>query len=255
MVNLGNKIRAIRLELGETMEEFGLRFNTSKGTVNNWEKDRNKPNKENLKIIADIANVSVKELLYGNSEIKNPPYNYLTKELMKFTDNKGDFFNQESSLLVKSGVEGIFNIFGVKKDLDKKALAEYNDHRKKVKKLKQYGEQYIEDNYKDYTFDKYLKDFPNSTPQDFQEYKEHEWDRLKNILEDYWDSFDISITPYEWINDRFTDQIKEELYEISNKAIDENKEHYYVNELVQPFLDQAAKDFKEYIKENTDIEE
>ena len=74
------------------------------------------------------------------------------------------------------------------------------------------------------------------------------------MLEVYWDSFDISITPYEWINKRFTDQIKNELYIISNKAIDENKENYYVNELVQPFLDQAAKDFKEYIKENTDIE-
>lgn len=60
---LGEKIKRIRKEKGLTMEEFGKRFNTSKGTVNNWEKGRNLPNKANLKSIADLANISVEELL------------------------------------------------------------------------------------------------------------------------------------------------------------------------------------------------
>jgi len=60
---IGNRIKSIRLELGETMEEFGLRFNTSKGTINNWEKGRNLPNKSNLKAIANIADITVDELL------------------------------------------------------------------------------------------------------------------------------------------------------------------------------------------------
>jgi transcriptional regulator with XRE-family HTH domain len=64
MQGLGSRIENIRLELGETMEEFGSRFNTSKGTVNNWEKDRNRPNKTNLKAIAELGNISVQELLY-----------------------------------------------------------------------------------------------------------------------------------------------------------------------------------------------
>lgn len=67
--NLGFRIKQIRLEHGHTMEEFGKKFNTSKGTVNNWEKGRNKPNKENLKAIADLGNISVDELLYGNKNI------------------------------------------------------------------------------------------------------------------------------------------------------------------------------------------
>lgn len=67
--NIGSKIKEIRLSLGESMEEFGKRFNTSKGTVNNWEKDRNFPNKANLKIIADIAGISVNKLL-GIDELK-----------------------------------------------------------------------------------------------------------------------------------------------------------------------------------------
>lgn len=67
--NIGSKIKEIRLSLGESMEEFGRRFNTSKGTVNNWEKDRNFPNKANLKKIADIAGISVNKLL-GIPELK-----------------------------------------------------------------------------------------------------------------------------------------------------------------------------------------
>lgn len=48
-MELGERIKVIRVSLGETMEQFGQRFNTSKGTVNNWEKGRNAPNKANLK--------------------------------------------------------------------------------------------------------------------------------------------------------------------------------------------------------------
>lgn len=62
---VGVRIKDIRLEKGMSMEEFGKRFNTSKATVNNWEKGRNLPNKENLKIIADLAGMTVQKLLEG----------------------------------------------------------------------------------------------------------------------------------------------------------------------------------------------
>lgn len=54
-MELGERIKVIRVSLGETMEQFGQRFNTSKGTVNNWEKGRNAPNKANWKKIADLS--------------------------------------------------------------------------------------------------------------------------------------------------------------------------------------------------------
>lgn len=65
---IGKRIESIRLKVGETMEQFGKRFNTSKGTVNNWEKGRNLPNKGNLASIASLGGISVEELLYGNLE-------------------------------------------------------------------------------------------------------------------------------------------------------------------------------------------
>ncbi|CYU94899.1 TPA: helix-turn-helix transcriptional regulator [Streptococcus suis] len=81
-VQVGERIKQIRLSLGESMEKFGERFETSKGTVNNWEKGRNLPNKENLKKIADLQNKSVGELLYGDytdrilGELKNVSWFY-----------------------------------------------------------------------------------------------------------------------------------------------------------------------------------
>jgi hypothetical protein len=47
------------------MEEFGKHFGVRKGVVNNWEKGRNLPNKRRIKSIADMANISVQDLLYG----------------------------------------------------------------------------------------------------------------------------------------------------------------------------------------------
>lgn len=70
MSDLADRIKNIRLSLGETMEEFGKRFNTSKATINNWEKGRNKPNKNNLLLIANLGGISLDELLNGNSQYK-----------------------------------------------------------------------------------------------------------------------------------------------------------------------------------------
>ncbi|MCT6631865.1 hypothetical protein [Staphylococcus aureus] len=38
-MTLGQKINHHRLNLGETMSEFGQRFNASKGNFATWEKD------------------------------------------------------------------------------------------------------------------------------------------------------------------------------------------------------------------------
>ena len=65
VMTLGQRIKEHRLNLGETMEEFGRRFNASKGNVATWEKDVSKPNVKRLKIIADDMNITVTELLKG----------------------------------------------------------------------------------------------------------------------------------------------------------------------------------------------
>lgn len=60
---LGQRIKEIRINLGVTMEEFGKLLDASKGNVSMWESGKVTPNNLRLKAIADIAGISVDELL------------------------------------------------------------------------------------------------------------------------------------------------------------------------------------------------
>ncbi|MGO2657615.1 MAG: helix-turn-helix domain-containing protein [Lactococcus lactis] len=66
--SVGSRINDIRLSLGLSMEQFGKLFNTSKGTVNNWEKGRNLPNKENLLKIANLGDTTIEYILHGTMD-------------------------------------------------------------------------------------------------------------------------------------------------------------------------------------------
>lgn len=62
---VGERIKSIRLKQGLTQEEFGRKFEASKGNVATWEKGASLPNKNRLKNIAEFGNTTVEELLYG----------------------------------------------------------------------------------------------------------------------------------------------------------------------------------------------
>ncbi len=88
-MTLEQRIKEIRINLGETMEEFGKRFKTSKGAVSNWEKGRNLPNKANLKSIADLAGISVDELLDDTCQWEyNGRFTYITSCYKTFFDDE-----------------------------------------------------------------------------------------------------------------------------------------------------------------------
>lgn len=67
-IAVGARIREIRLARGMTLEEFGNLFSASKSIASRWEKGKSIPNNIRIKAIADIANISVQELLYGIKE-------------------------------------------------------------------------------------------------------------------------------------------------------------------------------------------
>ena len=62
---VGARIKAIRLDSGMTMVEFGEWLSTTQSSVSNWERGENLPNKYRIKRIATIANISVQDLLHG----------------------------------------------------------------------------------------------------------------------------------------------------------------------------------------------
>ncbi|MFW7418702.1 helix-turn-helix domain-containing protein [Vagococcus fluvialis] len=80
--SLGDRIKSIRLEKGYTMEDFGKLLKTSKGTVNNWEKGRNNPNRENLKKIAELGNTTVDDLLDNNNHLRIQTAKYIYGNLL-----------------------------------------------------------------------------------------------------------------------------------------------------------------------------
>ncbi len=66
-IELGNRIKAIRMKLGKNQTEFGNMFDppAPKGAVSRWEHGGS-PNKKRLKKIADLGGVSVEYLINGN---------------------------------------------------------------------------------------------------------------------------------------------------------------------------------------------
>lgn len=254
---VGQRIKEIRNKKGESLEKFGLRFNppANRSLVSAWENGRYLPNNERLKKLAEIGGLTVDELLYGIPEINMTAKVYLINEFGPYVDNKKDVVNQERMLLTDSAFEGLLRLIGQGKGMGDKAVERYEVHRSRIEDLIDFGETYINKYFNNYNYSNYLKEFPDSDPKGFQKNLEYQWDIFKELLDNFWESADI-VTEYDhWINKRFTNQIRKELNEISKLAVEEDKEHYYVNEVVQPFLDQAAKDFKEYIKDYIDTED
>ena len=69
MKTTGERIKDIRLELGETLEEFGKRFDppANRSLVSGWENGRYLPSPERLKVIAEVGGLSVEQLTCTNS--------------------------------------------------------------------------------------------------------------------------------------------------------------------------------------------
>ena len=73
----GEKIKEIRLSLGENLETFAARFDANRGLVSAWENGRFIPNPERLLTIAKLGGMTVEQLLY-----ENPLAKFSTDELI-----------------------------------------------------------------------------------------------------------------------------------------------------------------------------
>lgn len=72
-IKIGKKIKSIRINQKENAEDFGKRFDppASQSLVSRWERGVNLPNNARLKAIADIAGISVDELLNDQEQDLN----------------------------------------------------------------------------------------------------------------------------------------------------------------------------------------
>lgn len=65
---VGRRIRGIRYSKNFTLEGFGKLFGADKSNVSRWEAGVSLPNKERIKDICKVADITVNELLYGSYE-------------------------------------------------------------------------------------------------------------------------------------------------------------------------------------------
>lgn len=64
-LEIGRRIKRIRLSRGMTLEEFSNLFNPAPGTsvISKWERGMSKPNPKRIKRLADISGMAVEELM------------------------------------------------------------------------------------------------------------------------------------------------------------------------------------------------
>ena len=85
--SVGERIKSIRINNGKTQEQFGELFSASKGNVATWEKGLSLPNKERLKLISELGNITIDELLYGTEFTKESISNYVLNNPEGFKNN------------------------------------------------------------------------------------------------------------------------------------------------------------------------
>lgn len=99
--NVGLRIKNIRLKKGYELQQFGDllgAYRANKSSVFGWENGRSLPNKERIKAIAKIGDITVNELLYGSVE------EFIRENYMHIT-------GIGSHLIEKHGVNHFLNFF------------------------------------------------------------------------------------------------------------------------------------------------
>lgn len=97
---VGFRIKNIRQTNGLTLEQFGKLFGASKGNVSLWEKGSSLPSNERIKKIAQVGNMSVEELLYGEKTISNSELE-LIKKLTKENEQLKDEIKDLKEIIEK----------------------------------------------------------------------------------------------------------------------------------------------------------
>lgn len=86
-IEVGHRIRQIRLSLNMTQKEFGEILGDTggrvKSAVSNWELGRNNPSAKRLNLIANIAGITVDELLHGKQAAKDYLSRFTNEQLLK----------------------------------------------------------------------------------------------------------------------------------------------------------------------------
>ena len=83
MSNIGKTIKRFRAEKGMTQEQLAEQLHVTRQAVSNWEQGKTQPDLETLSAMAEVFEVPVEELIYGNTTQKE------SKVIIEKTTKKG----------------------------------------------------------------------------------------------------------------------------------------------------------------------
>ena len=83
---LQDNIRNLRKNRGLTQEELAIRLNVVRQTVSKWEKGLSVPDAEMLQKLADVLEVSVSQLLGGESDQLSQQQDEIAQQLARINE-------------------------------------------------------------------------------------------------------------------------------------------------------------------------
>ena len=100
-MSIHENIKAARLQLGMSEQQFAERVGVTRGAVQQWErKNGTAPNRSRQSAVAELMGISVAELMSGGREALPPTeskFSYLANDLAKMLDSITD--EQEKRLM------------------------------------------------------------------------------------------------------------------------------------------------------------
>ncbi|GMX40763.1 hypothetical protein ScKU71_19890 [Streptococcus canis] len=213
-MEIGNRIKEIRMKRGETQSKFGEKLLASKGNVATWEKGTSIPTTKRLKQIAELGNVSVDYILYGsiinyiynNLDFGDESFNLnspdnetklnLSELAYSYIKHKEDFESMEYDKYLQLSKQYLPSIIDHFEGIAVKALDSLSKKPREMLETKRQSiiiDKYL--NGEEITRNDCIKDFPfleNFKNNNFmfpQEIRTNNFDSLSSILKEYFELY------------------------------------------------------------------
>lgn len=239
---VGQRIKMIRLSKGDTLEDFGIRIamilNISKqnapikGNISRWESGLSLPNKERLKAIADIGEITVEELLYGQ---KSRTAEMGLKEYLiyKLDEYIQEAFPQTSEI---SNLISNLKVYSSENDYSK-------NNKKHAKIIKDIGKEYVDVMYySDITLETLQTVSSGLTIENFLRYRENAWYEFKSFLDKkvFELRFNSEKDVLYLIKTLFIDKFENKLLTAIEQFDDSDELNQFIFEEIEPVLNKAS---------------
>lgn len=97
---IGRNIKASRENKNMTQSELADRLCVTRQAVSNWENEKTEPDIETLQRIADVLEISIEELIYGEKKETTVVHNHYTTEQVTKTVSKGVSFGAVLAMII-----------------------------------------------------------------------------------------------------------------------------------------------------------